>query len=383
MLSRLSQPAGRHRFAARAVSGLAVLVFVSGCGTPFSAVGSAAGGGGAGGGGDGPSAGDGGTPDSGGTSGGAGGGATSGMGGTAGGAGTAGAAATSCDCAAGNYCREGTTKCRSCADFANLSFGAPEKLSTLSQGNERFPRAADTGSALFYTEGTIDQTELRYTESPASGIGTSISSSMRVESGALLAPGFYQQNLFFDRKTNGKRRIMMAAWLGKSVTAATLAPAPINAADSEDYSFAVAPEAQHAYWMSTRNGDPDLLWYSASAMADPAPLDVKIRAGMQACPRRGGDSSPWVNLAGTILLFAAESVNDNCDLNDSGAYDLFAVPLDAAGAPASNAVAISSVNNTGGASNEVDPSLSQDACTLYFASDAGTGRYELYRARRN
>ena len=46
------------------------------------------------------------------------------------------------------------------------------------------------------------------------------------------------------------------------------------------------------------------------------------------------------------------------------------------------ATALASLNNTGGMSSETDPSLSPDACTIYFASDNGTGDFDLYKAPR-
>ena len=158
-----------------------------------------------------------------------------------------------------------------------------------------------------------------------------------------------------------------------------LAPMPINVTGFDDYSIAVAAGAGRAYWMSTRSGEPRLYW---EALLGPAST-FNVKVGPNGCARTGADATPWVDLAGTVLLFRSESVNDHCELNDSGAYDLFAVPLDKTGQAATNATALASLNNTGGISNETDPSLSQDACFIFFASDSGTGNYDLYRAARN
>jgi hypothetical protein len=76
-------------------------------------------------------------------------------------------------------------------------------------------------------------------------------------------------------------------------------------------------------------------------------------------------------------------MDDTCQPNDSGAYDLFASPLGKDGLPLTPGTPLSNLNNTGGMSNETDASLSQDSCTIYFASDSGKGDFDLYRAARN
>ena len=392
MLSRLFKLNGQAWPSALGLAALNSLLSITGCGSSFSAASAnSAGAPGLGG-----SAGE--TSSLGGESGsqeeaGTSGSPTVGMGGTSSGgaagsssvAGSAGKASTSCDCTAGTYCQDGTTKCVSCNNFNRLMFAPPQKLTSLAQSdvNERFPRPANSGSALFYAAGDVGQEHLWYAPTPVSGIGTTLSEAARVESGPLLAPGFATQNFFFDRlqTATGKRKIMTANWTGAAIAAGSpaLAPTPINVAGFDDYSIAVAPGAGRAYWMSTRSGEPLMYWEALSAPA--ATLELKV--GPHGCPRTGADATPWVDLAGTVLLFRSQSVNDNCELNDSGAYDLFAVPLDKNGVAATNAVALSSLNNTGGMSNETDPSLSQDACFIYFATDNGTGNYDLYRAARN
>jgi hypothetical protein len=139
--------------------------------------------------------------------------------------------------------------------------------------------------------------------------------------------------------------------------------------------------------MSTRNGTAQLIWESVNEtpMLPPDVLPLKIKIGSNAnCDRLGDDSTPWVNLTGTVLLFSAQSLDDTCTPNDSTARDLFAVDLDKmTGLPKQAAIALSSLNNTGGRSDETDPSLSADACSIYFASDNGSTDYDLYRATRN
>ena len=326
-------------------------------------------------------------------------GGESGLGGSSGAnasAGGAGKPATGCgSCGAGTYCQNGANKCRSCADFSRLEFAAPEPLSTLSHAAgsiERFPRSAGNASSLFYTEDAVTHRELWYAAAPTSGIGSALQDNssplLGNDSGPLLAPGFVDKNFFFDRVQlmTGLRKIMVGNWSAGALTQVTAATEPTNMAESDDYSFAAAPSAGHAYWMSTRSGTPQLTWESIAEMSMAAPdvLPLKIKIGANAdCDRLGDDATPWVNLAGTLLLFSAESMSDTCEPNDSHAHDLFAVPLAKSGLSASPAIPLSALNNTGGGSDETDPSLSPDSCSVYFASDNGSGDYDLYRAARN
>jgi len=392
---RLFKPSEHVQTGALALSSLSLLLWAFGCGSRFVAASGAGGSSMANGGSAGDStssAGESGSPDSAGNSSG---GASAGSGGASAGApnpdgGAGGKPTTSCDCAPGYYCQDGTFKCLSCGTFLRFQFAAPEKLSSLMQSGtstERFPRAAASGSALFYTVGEAGQERLWYAASPVSGVGVPVSEAGKFESGPLLAPGFDAQDLFFDRldSMTGKRSILMVKSAGGTSSGASAVLAPINAPGFDDYSIAIAPDVGRAYWMSTRNGKPELLWYTKNATVPtpPAALDLKLKAGANTCPRLGSDATPWVNTAGTLLLFRSESVNDNCQVNDGGATDLFAVPLAKDGTPFGNAIALSTLNTTGGKSNESDPSLSRDSCAVYFASDSGTGNYDLYRALRN
>ena len=311
-------------------------------------------------------------------------------------AGSAGKGTVGCDnCAAGTYCQEGTKTCRPCADFARLEFAEPELLSTLNHSDttsERFPRSAYSNAALFYTEDVVAGRQIWFAPVPTSGIGSAVS-ELSDDSGPLLAPGFAEQNFFFDRQTLtstvGTRKIWMANWMSGALSGLVMAPEPTNTDNSSDYSIAVAPDVGRAYWMSTRNGAAQLIWESINEtpMLPPVELPLKIRIGQNSdCTRLGDDSTPWVDLGGSVLLFSAESMNDTCAVNDSHARDLFAVPLNkTTGQPQGAAVPLSALNMTGGAtgSDETDPSFAPDACSIYFASDNGTGNYDLYRAARN
>jgi len=310
----------------------------------------------------------------------------SGSGGDMPSAGGGGKPTVGCDCTVGEYCQDGTTKCRKCADFSRLEFGTAQKLGTLALSIERFPRSAGIGSQLFYVSGAPDQARILYTAAPVSGAGVTLTPPTQVESGPLYVNGYAEQNLFFDRQQPDGRKLMMATWTAPDLrTADALVPAPINASGFDDYSIAISPNTGHVYWMSTRNGAPELLWQptSLSAPPAPAPLDLKLKVGSAECARSGDDATPWVNLAGTLLLFSNPSLNDSCEPNDSGASDLYAAPLNKEGTAAGSAIALGSLNVTGGTSRETDPSLSPDSCAIYFASDNGTRNFDLYRAPRN
>lgn len=310
-----------------------------------------------------------------------------GKGGAKANAGGGGKPATGCDCGAAEYCRDGKY-CTKCADFSRLEFGTPQKLSTVSQPSisERFARPAGTGSALFYVSGALDNSKLFYAASPLSSMGTPVTVSVLPESGVLFVGGFSDQNLFFDRRQTDGRKLRMALWSASAVlTKDALVREPINTADSDDYSIAISPNTGHVYWMSTRNGAPELLLEATSVtpLPPPAVLDLKIKAGSAQCARSGEDATPWVNIDGTVLLFRNPSLDDSCEPNDSGATDLFAAPLNSDGTPKAAATALASLNTVGGGSTETDPTLSSDACTIYFATDNGTADYDLYKASRN
>ncbi len=361
------------------------------CGTDqFSATGGVAGK--AGGGGMADTAGAAGEADAGSPSGGASGGGTAGMnGGGAAGAGAGGKPSTSCNCpATGSYCQDGTKTCRSCADFSSLEFSAPERLAALTQSqtsNERFPRPASAGSDLFYRAGADASPTVWYSAAPVSGTGRPLLASTGADSGPLYAPKFSApQNFFFDRVdvATGQRQIMAGTWLEAVLSNVLVAPAPLNAAGG-DFSVAIAADVRRAYWMSGRfkKAMPDLIWATfGSSATEPAPLGLEVQAGAGTCPRSGDDATPWVNAAGTLLLFRNPSVNDRCEPSDSGAYDLYAAPLAKDGTPLQPGVALSALNTTGGVRSESDPSLSVDLCTIYFASDNGKGNFDLYRASR-
>jgi hypothetical protein len=117
------------------------------------------------------------------------------------------------------------------------------------------------------------------------------------------------------------------------------------------------------------------------------PLAIPTSEG-GSCPRAGNDATAWVTSNGDLMLFRGFPVDASCSPTDSDATDLYAVILNPmTGQPPAGrvAVAMTDVNRSTGNSTETDPSLSNDLCFLYFASDSGTGVFEfdVFRAARN
>jgi hypothetical protein len=390
MLFCLLEPTNQLRRGA--LVGLSAVLLALGCGSKFTANPSPNGQGGEGlstdtGGAAGETPSEGGSANGGSSAGGvsgASGGANAGTGGSG------GKPATGCNCAVGSYCQDGTKVCRMCSDFSVLDFAAPEKLAAISQspaGNERFPRAASAGTDLFYRAGLDSKPSIWYAPTPVSGVGRALFAAIGTDSGPLFAPNFSPpQNFFFDRvnATTGLRQIMFGTWANNLLSDPKAAPAPINGTTG-DFSVAIAADVHRAYWMRARDKGADLVWATFGTSATmPAVLSLEVQVGAgKTCARLGDDATPWVNAAGTLLLFRSESMDDTCQANDSGAYDLFASPLGKDGLPLTPGTPLSNLNNTGGMSNETDASLSQDSCTIYFASDGGKGDFDLYRAARN
>ena len=50
--------------------------------------------------------------------------------------------------------------------------------------------------------------------------------------------------------------------------------------------------------------------------------------------------------------------------------------------PTATAVPLAALNVIGGGSDQTDPAFSPDFCAVYYASDNGSGDYDLYRALR-
>ena len=100
-------------------------------------------------------------------------------------AGSGGVVSSGCDCAPGNYCREGSTDCFACAELSRLRFGAPERLETLSSSGQpsRFPRIGETTTDLLYN---VEGVGIRYTSDSSTSAGNLITQSQPQDSSPLL-----------------------------------------------------------------------------------------------------------------------------------------------------------------------------------------------------
>jgi hypothetical protein len=310
---------------------------------------------------------------------------------SAGEAGTGAAGAgDGCACAAGQYCRAG--QCFECADLSQLAFDTPEVILDHPTAGLRYPRPGDALGSLFFTLESATTSELWYEASVDEPPGASLDPATAPARAALLyvdgQSGFGFQALFTEKATLGPRTLRTASFDGHRLTAVADAPVPLGPSGFDDYSSALAPSTGRAYWMTTRDGAPALYTgVVGSAAVARVELDVTAaNAPGKGCAWQGDDAAPWVRADGSLLLVSALPLSSTCEPLDGDATDLFAVPLNpATGAPLSPAVALGDINVTRGASSETDAALSNDLCTLYFASDGGSARsfdFRLFRASR-
>jgi hypothetical protein len=305
-------------------------------------------------------------------------------------AGSGGVVSSGCDCPAGNYCREGSTDCFDCAELSRLRFGAPERLDTVSGGNQasRFPRVGQTSTDLLYG---VEGLGMRYTTDSSTSAGNLVMMSQPQDSGPLLLaeqvtslPAAQMPfNFTFDRLVEPtKRRLFFGVWQG-GLTTSGVAPAPYNGQGDNDYSIAIAtnPTADgvaRAYWMTDRDAGLGLILTTALLSATPNGAPVALDVGSANCAPDKSDLTPWVTPDGKTLLFSNTRVDGNCTTTNQG-KDLYTALLQpTTGQPTAAAVPVADVNSPG---NDVDPSFSTDFCDLYFSSDRD-GSYALYRAPR-
>lgn len=316
---------------------------------------------------------------------GTGGGGSSAGGTTSGGsAGTGAGGGSSCACSEGQYCSAG--RCRECSDLSSIAFGEPQDLGAtgLVQGAATFPRAGDTAASLFYSTGNPGQGYLHYTADLSSDAGQRISGASAPFE---VAPLFIQNSggldfdfLFTRTMMDGTTDIMTASWEMGAFSNVAAAPGLLNVDGASDYSAAFATGTARFWWMSDRDGLPQL-FTSEAGDATSSYVALQVPAGSTTrCDALASDLTPWATDEGNLLLFSAESFDAQCVPVD-GTSDLYAVLLDTDdGQPAAQVIALDDVNQAG--SSETTPSLSVDRCWLYFASDVGDSTFSLYRAPR-
>jgi hypothetical protein len=310
-------------------------------------------------------------------------------------------------CPSGTYCDTTTGQCVACSDLSTIRFGAPQRIDAVSLnqfGNQRFPRVTRNPTEMLFQMGDSNgpkklwlipnfnqNTGATVFGSPVDVPSESISGGIEVFT---TVPGLQSANLFFDRTAGGAGtfRILFggARTSGTTVAASGQLPSPFNTLDplmggtpSSNYSIAIASRALRAYWMSNRNGQPQLLGaplVAGGALSSAAPVTIGLSANA-GCVRTGADATPWVTPDGTVLFFRTLEVGTNCTPGPDS-NDLWYVRMDAQGQPASAAVRIANLSTAGW--DDTDPSLSGDLCWLYFSTDGGPPDYEydVYRAPR-
>jgi hypothetical protein len=296
-----------------------------------------------------------------------------------------------CDCSAGQYCRDGTADCRSCAELNRLNFSTPQRLATVSDNGpgSHFPRVGSTGTDLLYR---FEGTGLRYTADASTSAGNTVQTSLATDSGPLLlasgvsgVPSMALEtfNFVFDRSEDGKRSLYVGQW-NDGLKSSERLPAPYNGSE-DDYSMAIAtkPTADgvaRAFWMTTRGASsmqPAALITARVGADEPAePVDLAI--GQADCIATDADLAPWVTSNGKTLLVSHPRLDANCKPAGQGKDIYTALLQPASGLPTAPALPMNDVNSP---MNDVEPSFSADMCDLYFASDRD-GKYALYRAHR-
>lgn len=321
-------------------------------------------------------------------------------GGSAGsGGGSAGSGGTpTCNCAAGHYCRDGSIDCFDCAELNRLRFTSPERLATLSDNGQgsNFPRSGSTTTDLVYV---FNGTGLRYTTDSSTSAGSSVKGTLPQDKGPLLLGesvttfptlGVMGLDFVFDR-TDMVRDLYASNWTSGAQGAPKL-PAPFNSG-SGDYSLAVAlhpgtAKVPRAFWMSLRNGKPELLTapFVEAAVTEVVDVHLAKTPADKPCVITDQDASPWVSRDGKTLLFSHTRMDANCDAQVAQKRDLYTTLLQpATGQPPSDAsnqvIPATPMNDVNSSADDVEPSFSADMCDLYFASNRD-GNFAVYRAHR-
>jgi hypothetical protein len=345
----------------------------------------------------------GGVSGSGGASGSAGAGGLSGSGGASGSAGQGGSAgAPACkdgSCKDDEYCHSDGS-CRTCLDFDEFDFETPEALSTINAAHSldlRAPRALDEHKSLLFTVSSLNSlSKLHYSTDYTLDGGQAMLApfdggdfherdpmlTYPVESGPLAGMA-----LFFDRTVSdyvlGTRRLWGSIWdpNKKEFLPPTELGPPYNPADAakSTWSVAVAGQAKRVWFVSNRDGALNPKLYTAPTAPGATAVTVSLITAPYNCPVKAYELSPWVTANGAVLFFQAPETAAGCV--EGPKHDLYMIPL----APNGQALGLSAqplaVNLP--STHDFSPSVSFDACWLYFASDRDLSpRLQLYRARR-
>jgi hypothetical protein len=290
----------------------------------------------------------------------------------------------------------------SCKEFgAVLSFGTPAEIA-VDRTDPSFPRVRMESGAegatprLVYTarfgSATTDIGDA--VGRPFADQGPVLNPQIRTdgsESGPLLLPEDVASplrelpsgSLLFDSVQRmagvNRRKLFAAALLDEAQERALLDDLNVGL---ESYSIAVAHASEpYRYWFMNRRESNGLtvtaLVTKLISETGLQVLSINVPGG---CPAKGDDLAPWVTPDGGYLFFqSAYSELGNCV--QSSVLRSFYVKLDAGGLPASTQPATMLLPTVPPQSSVMTPSLSEDMCTLYFASNKD-GQQKLYAAPR-
>lgn len=332
---------------------------------------------------------------------GGGGGATSsstGMGGSGG----MPVACTDTSCGPGKFCAADET-CKSCTTLDEpFEFAAPEGITIMPSSSPSFPRVreATNGPQMTFiakvSGDNFDIATTSYDNGTGWLDGNFVSqgiNTLEPESGPLVLPvgttlpglnlGTQDVIVFtaMDTAANYKRKIYAAD------LAASTSKVPVTSLNDgdESYSLAVATEATPLrYWHMYRHfvGAPpgtlvtDLVTRTPTDGAPQILNNLMLPMGCDPDVIKSPDLAPWARKDGKLLLFHAYPCGT------SPAPKGFAVLVDPdTGMPTDSAVPLQ-VDGMANTDDLSTPSLSPDACTLYFSSEVAGGERQLYQARR-
>lgn len=305
-------------------------------------------------------------------------------------------------CGAGEYCVQG--RCQRCSDLESISapgdlvFAEPEPLTPTNADAGlyflRYPRIFGEPPQLTYTRDYFGG-QLWFTEDFGQSAGAPMTGELDVvdagENGGLkvdwVLPGSLSGlNFFFNRNEHSEGGGLRVELYGAVIDAAGTAtrvvrlPAPFNGPlGGARSSYALALSRAHAFWTINNDGSLDVHTFSMKLGAEtPTEIQFELPGG---CVLGEFEYGLWAAPDAPWLFFSARERNAGCKTLAAEPFDVFAVKLNDAGLPDGPAVSVAGVSQPGVL--DMDPSLSPDACWLYFASDRDTPKtLRLFRAHR-
>jgi hypothetical protein len=329
--------------------------------------------------------------------------------GTASSSGTGGGGGAPCvvgdlsTCKAGEYCRVNGGGCAPCGDFSAFQFGDPKPVDVMiPQGAAAsFPRRK--GDKLYYMFKSLTSTDIAESDlmamsmnkwTPGVAVAPPVSASDSDEAAPLVLSASEAQAI------EGILLDKVAVKTGQ----------PLLVFDSDRTS----PGAPHVYaenpgqmGVSLLNlkGDaivehltvawdanPYRIWYITAKPGNLAPRLVTATPGSSpddatmtisnGCPLLPGDVAPWVTHDGSHLIFSAidPDLSAQCGAPMGTTHHVYIADLEPNGQQKAGTKAARVLPNDD--KDDITPSLTQDACALYFSRTTGPGTGVLHAAVR-